>query len=226
MARILCIETATTNCSVALFDGENLLAYAEQNDRAFSHSEKLHVFIDEVLQKAGLVPRNVEAVAVSKGPGSYTGLRIGVSAAKGWAYALGIPLVSVGTLELMARVAAEQTAAQWLVPMIDARRMEIYTAVYDRTMLEVEPVKAEIVNEESFSFLKASGETVCFFGDGMDKCRGLISAEDFTVLENIYPSACFMAEPALAALKAGRTEDVAYFEPYYLKDFVGTIPGK
>lgn len=225
MSKILCLETATTNCSVALFDGDALIGARESNQGGFSHGEKLHVFMEEVLSQAGVSPSDLDAVAVSRGPGSYTGLRIGVSAAKGLAYALEIPLVSVGTLELMARIARGETPAHYLAPMLDARRMEVYTAVYGRDLNEVEPVSALVVGPDSFSRLAASGDTVCFFGDGMDKCRTVLDAPNFSFLPDVYPSATAMGEQALRRLRNREWEDVAYFEPYYLKDFVGTPPG-
>lgn len=223
MSKILCIETATTNCSVALFDGDTLSGLREQNDGGFSHSEKLHLFIGEVLAQAGISPRGLDGIAVSKGPGSYTGLRIGISSAKGLAYALDIPLVSVGTLEIMALAAMGRTDAHYLVPMLDARRMEVYTAVYDRSLAPVEPVNAKIMEADSFSSLASSGKTACFFGDGMEKSRPLLTAANFSFLEDVFPSARFMGEKVRQAFEAGEYEDTAYFEPYYLKDFVGTV---
>lgn len=222
MSKILCIETATTNCSVALFDGDTLSGLREQNDGGFSHSEKLHLFIGEVLAQAGISPRDLDGIAVSKGPGSYTGLRIGISSAKGLAYALDIPLVSVGTLEIMALAAMNRTNAHYLVPMLDARRMEVYTAVYDRSLAEIEPVNAKIMDDGSFSSLGSGGKTACFFGDGMEKSRSLLTSSDFSFLPDVFPSARFMGEKARQVFESGKYEDTAYFEPYYLKDFVGT----
>lgn len=221
---ILCLETATTNCSVALFRGETLLDCRESNEGGFSHAEKLHVFIEEVLDGAGLAPSALDAVAVSRGPGSYTGLRIGVSAAKGLAYALDIPLLSVDTLEVMARIALESTPADYLVPMLDARRMEVYTAVYDRCLKPVKPVSALVMQPDSFIDMADPKTSVCFFGDGMDKCRTLLDAPGFSFLPGVFPSARAMGEAAAAKYREHRWEDVAYFEPYYLKDFVGTPP--
>lgn len=221
---ILCLETATTNCSVALFRGDVLLGSRESNQGGFSHAEKLHVFIRETLEMAGVSPRSLDCIAVSRGPGSYTGLRIGVSAAKGLAYALGVPLVSVGTLEIMARGVLEQTGASYLVPMLDARRMEVYTAVYDRNIRQTRPVSALVMQPDSFSDWAARGDSVCFFGDGMDKCRPLLDAPGFSFLEGVFPSAMAMGRDALERYREQQWEDVAYFEPYYLKDFVGTPP--
>lgn len=221
---VLCLETATTNCSVALFRGETLLECRENNEGGFSHAEKLHVFIEEVLDRAGLAPSDLHAVAVSRGPGSYTGLRIGVSAAKGLAYALDIPLLSVDTLEVMARIAMENTPAHYLAPMLDARRMEVYTAVYDRSLMPVKPVSALVMQADSFADMAARDADVCFFGDGMDKCRALLDAPGFSFLPGIFPSARAMGVAAAAKYRERRWEDVAYFEPYYLKDFVGTPP--
>ena len=226
MEKILCLETATTNCSVALFDGDEPIASLESNDGGYSHGEKLHVFIRQVLAQGGISPRELSAVAVSRGPGSYTGLRIGVSSAKGLAYALEIPLLSVGTLAIMARIAREETSADYLVPMLDARRMEVYTAVYDRDLQEVSPVEALIVRPGAYASLSQTGKMACFFGDGMDKCRDLLGEERFSFLPGVFPSALAMGTEALSRLREHCWEDVAYFEPYYLKDFVGGHPAE
>ena len=173
MANILCIETATVNCSVAVFVDGELKSIRESNTGGYSHSENLHVYIKEVIDEAGIGVKGIDAVAVSRGPGSYTGLRIGVSAAKGLAYALGVPLVAVDTLKLMAISAQKNTKADLYIPMIDARRMEVYSAVYDTGMDKVRDVEAVVVDEDSYSFLPED-KVVCFCGDGMNKCREVI----------------------------------------------------
>lgn len=221
MPKILCLETATVNCSVAIFDGSDCVAAVESNDGSFSHSEKLHVYIKEALSQAGMLPADLDCVAVSRGPGSYTGLRIGVSAAKGLAYALDIPVVAVDTLEIMARVASASCKADIYVPMIDARRMEVYTAAYSEQMNMVNPTAAVIVDGDSFSYLPQD-KTVCFCGDGVKKCRTFIDIPRAVFLPDVYPSARAMGGVAFSRYGAKHFEDTAYFEPYYLKDFVST----
>ena len=225
MANILCIETATVNCSVAVFVDGELKSIRESNTGGYSHSENLHVYIKEVIDEAGIGVKGIDAVAVSRGPGSYTGLRIGVSAAKGLAYALGVPLVAVDTLKLMAISAQKNTKADLYIPMIDARRMEVYSAVYDMGMDKVRDVEAVVVDEDSYSFLPKD-KVVCFCGDGMNKCREVIKHACVNWVDDIYPSAAMMGVEA-ERLYAGKCyEDVAYFEPYYLKDFVGGAPAR
>ncbi|MBQ1275651.1 MAG: tRNA (adenosine(37)-N6)-threonylcarbamoyltransferase complex dimerization subunit type 1 TsaB [Flavobacteriales bacterium] len=225
MANILCIETATVNCSVAVFVDGELKSIKESNTGGYSHSENLHVYMREAIDEAGLDVKGIDAVAVSRGPGSYTGLRIGVSAAKGLAYALGVPLIAVDTLKLMAMAARKMTEADLYVPMIDARRMEVYSAVYDADMDKVCDVEAVVVDETSYAFLPED-KVVCFCGDGMNKCREVIKHIAARWVDDIYPSSRMMGEEAERLYKEGRYEDVAYFEPYYLKDFMGGNPSK
>ncbi|MDD4820812.1 MAG: tRNA (adenosine(37)-N6)-threonylcarbamoyltransferase complex dimerization subunit type 1 TsaB [Flavobacteriales bacterium] len=221
MAKIICLETATVNCSVAVFDNEKLLSFSQSNTGDFSHSEKLHIFIQQTLKEAGMEPKDLDCVAVSKGPGSYTGLRIGVSSAKGLAYALGIPVVTVDTLKIIAMVGQKTTEADLYVPMIDARRMEVYTAVYDRDMRMIEPVSAKVIDDDTFSFLPKD-KKICFCGDGMGKCKNLIDIPQAIFTADVYPCAQAMGGEALRLFCEKKWEDVAYFEPYYLKDFVST----
>lgn len=217
MAAILCLETATTNCSVALsIDGE-VVSYREENNQKFSHSEKLHVFIEEVLTEARLDQRSLDAIAVSKGPGSYTGLRIGVSAAKGLCFALNIPLISTLTLEVLAQQCERE--ACYIIPMIDARRMEVYSAVFDSNKNLLRETTAEILNENSFSEYLAQKPTV-FLGDGSNKFKSLCKNPNAVFLEDRFPTAKDMAGLVDAKYKIGDTENVAYFEPYYLKEFM------
>jgi tRNA threonylcarbamoyladenosine biosynthesis protein TsaB len=189
----------------------------------FTHAENLHLFIEQALKETGLSLKNLSAIAVSKGPGSYTGLRIGVSAAKGLAYALCIPLTSIDTLQIMAAAAhssREQDLQMMYCPMIDARRMEVYTAVYDREMNIKMPVESLIVDEKSIEVFGVFPK-VCFFGDGMPKCRELLkNLDNVNFTEEIHPSARFM--PALVNQKflSQNFEQLAYFEPFYLKDFM------
>lgn len=220
MSHLLHIETATTVCSVALAENEKILFSKELNE-GFTHAENLHLFIQEALKTTGLSVTQLNAVAVSKGPGSYTGLRIGVSAAKGLAYALNIPLIGVDTLQIMTRAAVKLSQKEGLYcPMIDARRMEIYTALYGKDLKPQTPVEALIVDQQSISKFD-TGEPIFYFGDGMAKCRELLNTLPTAFfIENIAPSADNMAELAFAKFTNKDFEDLAYFEPFYLKDFL------
>ena len=222
MSYILNIETATRNCSVALAnDGETILC-KEIAEQGYSHAEKLHVFIFEILKEAGINFQEIQAIAVSKGPGSYTGLRIGVSAAKGFCYALGIPLISVDTLEIIAHQVKVKSGL--IVPMIDARRMEVYSAVFDCNYIELRDVKAEIITEDSFA---DTVENIYFVGDCQEKCREVLTKENFKFLPDVvFPSAKEMSALSFEKFAKNQFEDVAYFEPFYLKDFMMTTPTK
>ena len=220
MPNILCIETSTTMCSVALCNEDRIIALKETNE-GYTHAENLHVFIDEVLKQSGIAKKDLNAVAVGKGPGSYTGLRIGVSAAKGMAYALGIPLISVNTLFNMALKVKQQFVQKEVLfcPMLDARRMEVYTATYDKILQEVTPTRALVIDESSGSQFESDKHYI-FFGDGMPKCKeALAELKNASFVENIFPSALNMKDYVLQAFKEKRFEDVAYFEPFYLKEF-------
>jgi tRNA threonylcarbamoyladenosine biosynthesis protein TsaB len=216
---ILNIETSTTLCSVSLARAGKVIAIKEVND-GYTHAENLHVFIDEVLEKAGKSPKDLNAIAVGSGPGSYTGLRIGVSAAKGLAYALQIPLIAVNTLQTMAAVAVQKNKSDILFcPMLDARRMEVYAAIFDKDLNTVKETSAQIL-PEALSFFE-TGKPICFFGDGMPKCKELLSQIPNSVfLEGIVPSASGLAELSNERHSKGQFEDVAYFEPFYLKNFL------
>lgn len=220
MSYFLNIETATTVCSVSVFKNEELL-FLKELDNGFTHAENLHLFIESGLKETGLSPSELDAIAVSKGPGSYTGLRIGVSTAKGLAYALSVPLISVDTLQIMTAAAAAQLKEEAIYcPMIDARRMEVYTALYDRQLQQQAPVNALIVDETSIESFRAY-PNVCYFGDGMPKCRALLqSMSNAVFLDAIVPSAAHMIRPVLSKFNRKEFEDVAYFEPFYLKDFL------
>lgn len=218
-AYILCIETSTTVCSVCVTAGDKILAYKEVND-GFSHAENLHVFIEEILQKANLSIKQISAVAVSRGPGSYTGLRIGVSTAKGLCYALQIPLISIDTLQSMSYAAVHiKNEDAVYCPMLDARRMEIYCAAYDKDLNVILPVNALVLDEKSvevFSFDKA----VYFFGDGMLKAKEFLShLKNVAFIENMNPSAQNLAVLAYKKFNQNQFEELAYFEPFYLKEF-------
>ena len=216
MTYILQIETATKNCSVALSkDGQTVIC-KEIAESGYSHAEKLHIFIEEILLEAQLQFKDLSAIAVSQGPGSYTGLRIGVSAAKGLCYSLNIPLLAIDTLEALARKLVVQNGV--IIPMIDARRMECYTAVFDVHYQKVRTVQSEIIDENSFGELE---DIIHFVGDGATKCKTVLSADKFVYHdEMIFPSANEMSAIAYDKYKKNDTVDVAYFEPFYLKDFM------
>lgn len=220
MPNLLCIETSTTVCSVAIGNENGILAQKEVND-GYTHAENLHMFIDEVIKDSGLNRKNIDAIAVGKGPGSYTGLRIGVSAAKGIAYALSIPLISMNTL-LNLSVGAKkmiQDSEALLCPMLDARRMEVYTALYNRQLEELASTNALIITAESLSNLTSKGKIV-LFGDGASKCAELIKDNSkINIIENIMPSAANMINYCVEQFNNKQFEDVAYFEPFYLKEF-------
>lgn len=216
MGKILCIETATTNCSVALSVDGKLLAIKEDNNLGYSHSEKLHLYIQDILKENGLEPGDLDAVAISKGPGSYTGLRIGVSAAKGLCFSLDIPLISVPTLTSLAHKVKEKGR---VVPMLDARRMEVYTAVFNSEKQQVEETSARILEPNSYIDLLNSGK-VSFIGSGVAKFQEICSHPNAIFVQDQLPSAREMVPLASAKFQQKDFEDVAYFEPYYLKDFM------
>jgi len=216
---ILHLETSTKNCSVALSNKGELLALEEDGSDRYTHAEKLHVFIEGVLKRASVRFSDLSAVAVSEGPGSYTGLRIGVSSAKGMAYALGIPLIAVNTMEAMAYALADSQSSTLYIPMIDARRMEVFCAGFSGDRTQVFPTRAEILSEESFPEA-ANFEQIYFFGDGAEKCREILEPKGFHFSESIEASASGMIPLATAKLSTSTFVDTAYFEPFYLKDFV------
>lgn len=222
MSYILNIETATKNCSVALAkDGKTILC-KEIAEEGYSHAERLHVFIEAIIKEAGIALHDLSAIAVSQGPGSYTGLRIGVSAAKGLCYALDIPLIAVDTLQALA---AQVTISSGLIiPMIDARRMEVYSAIFSPSLEKKREVLAQIIDDNSFEDIQ---ETLYFIGDCAEKCKSVLTKENHVFLEEIvYPSAKEMSALSFEKFKISDTVDVAYFEPYYLKDFMITAPKK
>ena len=219
MGLILNLETSTTNCSVSLaVDGE-ILTVKELNSENYSHAEKLHVFIDEVMQESGKQMQDLDAVAVSKGPGSYTGLRIGVSAAKGLCYALDKPLISVSTLKSMASQLISEDEHVVIIPVLDARRMEVYSAVFDGQLHQIRETKAEIIDENSFQEYR-NLKSVHFLGSGAEKIKEVLIGEHITYHCDLIPSAKEMASISHQNFASKDFEDLAYFEPYYLKDFV------
>lgn len=217
MAKILLIESATTMCSVAICDGETLLAKKELNE-GFTHAEYLIDFIEQV-SKQSVELNKIDALVVSKGPGSYTGLRIGVAAAKGICYALNKPLIAVNTLQAFAHgIAKNKPGFDFYIPMLDARRMEVYTAVYDHKLNEIAPTNALILDENSFSSIPQQSK-ICFFGDGAAKFKALNKFGNAVFLENTFPMAEYMNSIAQTKFQNNEFENVAYFEPFYLKEF-------
>lgn len=224
MSIILCIESATPICSVALLRDRSV--FLRETNEGFSHAEKLTVFISEVLTEAGIKPTDVDAIAVSNGPGSYTGLRIGVSVAKGLCFAMDKPLISISTLEAMA--VAAKTVLQLknnalYCPMIDARRMEVYAALFDEKIKLLHPPEAIVVTDALFSDWRKDNK-IYFFGDGAEKCTALLKEEDgFMYCKGIFPSAIHMTELAEMKFRNEEFEDVSLFEPVYLKEY---MPGR
>ena len=217
MTMILNLETATTNCSVSIARNGEIISLREDNSPNYSHSEQLHIFIEEALKGASLTFKDISAVAVSKGPGSYTGLRIGVSAAKGLCFSLDLPLISVSTLESLAMQGHEKNY-DFIIPVLDARRMEVYSAIFDAQGNRLRETKAEIINKDSFLEYAQKG-SVLLIGDGAEKCRELLDHPNFSFLTAL-PTAKEMGELSYKKFKANDFENVAYFEPYYLKDFM------
>ena len=215
MTYILNIETATKNCSVSLAKNGETILCKEIAEQGYSHAEKLHVFIEEIVKEANVNFSEIKAVAVSKGPGSYTGLRIGVSAAKGLCYALQIPLISIDTMQVLAKKA---NVDGLIVPMIDARRMEVYSAIFDKNHNKIKEVEAEILTENSYQDFD---QTIYFVGDCQEKCQTVLVKDNFKFLpEIIFPSANEMSQLSFEKFQNNDFEDVAYFEPFYLKDFM------
>jgi len=215
---LLCIETSGKNCSVALFEGLQLVSIREVHTEQFSHSENLHVFIEQVLKESNLQPKAIEAIAISAGPGSYTGLRIGVSTAKGLCYGWDIPLIALPTLRILAeQVSYEFTDIEYIIPMIDARRMEVFTAVYSHDFSPILGERAEILIESTFDTYLNKGKTI-FLGDGITKFQAICKHKNAYFWENKFPSAKQMGRLALEKYQAQAFEDIAYFEPFYLKE--------
>ena len=222
MSYILNIETATKNCSVALAKEGKTILCKEIAEEGYSHAERLHVFIEEIIKEVGITFQDLIAIAVSQGPGSYTGLRIGVSAAKGFCFALDIPLIAVDTLQILASQATISSGL--IIPMIDARRMEVYSAIFNPKFEKIREVQSEIITENSFEELQ---ETLYFVGDCAEKCKTVLTKENFIFLDEIkYPSSKEMSALSFEKYKKNETVDVAYFEPYYLKDFMITTSKK
>jgi len=217
MSTILSIETSTTVCSAALHDDGRLIA-SEIIHVPNSTASQLAVMIDKI------IPASLDAVAVSSGPGSYTGLRIGVATAKGICFGLDVPLIAIGSLQLMAAHVAESSSGKSLLcPMIDARRMEVYTTLLDHDLRVIEPVQARIIDESTYSSILEDHQ-VFFFGNGSDKCKSVITHPNAKFIGNIFPSAEWLGRLAFDSFVKNKFEDVAEFEPFYLKDFIAKKP--
>ncbi len=212
---ILNIETSTKNCSVSLAKNGEIIALKEVAEQSFTHSEKLHQFIDELLKQEDVYYSQLSAIGLSKGPGSYTGLRIGTSAAKGLCFALDIPLITIDSLTILANQVTYQDGL--IVPMIDARRMEVYTSIFDINHNQISAIEALIIEENSFESIT---DKVYFIGDGATKCKGVLNKGNFIFLDDIiYPSAREMARLSYEKYEQKDFEDIAYFVPFYLKEF-------
>lgn len=222
MATILNIETATKNCSVSISKKGEIIALKEFNDGNYSHAEVLHTFIIDIVKEANIKLNDLDAIAVSKGPGSYTGLRIGVSAAKGFCFALNKPLIAVDTLTSLSHAISIDEGI--IIPLLDARRMEVYSAIFDDKYQQIREIEAEIIDENSFSsYLKH--QKVYFLGDGALKCKEIIKHDNAIFIDAVDPSSKEMGKLAFEKYKKSDFENVAYFEPFYLKDFI-VVPEK
>ena len=225
MSKILNIETSTTVCSVSISENGTCKCFRE-NFNGNNHSELIGVFTQEVLAEAGLKPQDLDAVALSIGPGSYTGLRIGTSFAKGLCYGTDIPLITIPTLKIIAQNAKEKYNIEddaLLCPMIDARRMEVYCCVYDSKLNEVHATEPQIIDENSFADV-LKDKKVYFFGNGAAKCKQYITSENAIFLDEVYPLATSMIALSEEAYTNNNFADVAYFEPFYLKAAHVTVP--
>ena len=240
--RIILIETSTSLCSTALLEGDRITAVRKSTEPR-AHAALTAPFVKEMLDERGLKVSDCDAVCLSMGPGSYTGLRVGSSTAKGLCFGGGIPLLAVGTLDVLAAQAIEAglpDGCKWIVPMIDARRMEVYTALYSAAGERLTDVSPQIVDDSFFNNITvtsgdsvsdvsgltlAAGDKITFIGDGVKKCEGVLGGEG-RIFRQECPTAEAMKKPALAELQAGHFRDIAYFEPFYLKDFVATVGKK
>lgn len=217
--KILHLETSSKNCSVAISDGEELLCLCEEVSENYKQSESLHTFVQWALEGAELSLQEIDAISLGKGPGSYTGLRIGSSSAKGFCYGLKIPLIAINSLYTMIEPFLGQNY-DLIIPMIDARRMEVYAAVYDGNSGHlISETEAKILDEQSF--IEYQDKKVLFVGDGALKAKELLQLSSADFNHTVYPSAKFLIKDAVKKYKHEDFEDIAYFEPFYLKEFQG-----
>ena len=216
LAYIINIETATTNCSVSLAKDGKTILLREIANQGYSHAEKLHVFIEEIITESNIEIEDLNAIAVSAGPGSYTGLRIGTSAAKGLSFALDIPLIAIDTLTSLANKVSFSDG--FIIPMIDARRMEVYSAIFNSNKEMVRKVEAQIISDNSFETIT---EKIYFIGDSTEKAKSVLTKSNFVFLDEIkFPSANEMSMLSYNKFLENNFEDIAYFEPHYLKEFM------
>lgn len=217
--KILYLETSSKNCSVAISDGEKILCVCEEVSENYKQSESLHTFVEWALEGAEISLKDIDAVSLGKGPGSYTGLRIGAASAKGFCYGLKIPLVAVNSMESMIQPFLGQNY-DLIISLVDARRMEVYTAVYDgNSGKELIPTEAKVLDETSFQELK--DKKVLFVGDGAAKAKDILNLPNAEFKTDIYPSAQYLVKKTLQKIENKDFEDIAYFEPFYLKEFHG-----
>lgn len=217
--KILHLETSSKNCSVAVSDGEKLLCLCEKTSQDYKQSENLHTYIEWALEGAEMSLKNLDAIALGMGPGSYTGLRIGTASAKGFCFGLNIPLIAINSLESMVEPFLTESY-DVIIPLIDARRMEVYTAIFDGKSGEMkEETSAKILDAASFQEIK--DKKILFVGDGCTKAKEILSLPLAEYRENIYPSAKYLIKKAVQKFQQKDFEDIAYFEPFYLKDFHG-----
>ena len=217
--KILHIETSSKNCSVAISDGENLLCVCEEVSENYKQSESLHTFVEWALEGAEITLQDLDAVSLGMGPGSYTGLRIGASSAKGFCYGLKIPLIAVNSLETMIEPFLSQNF-DYIIPLLDARRMEVYTAVFDGISGNmITETEAKILDETSFQEFK--DKKVIFVGDGASKAKEIFQLAEAEFNADVYPSAKYLIRKAVGKFNNKDFENVAYFEPFYLKEFQG-----
>jgi tRNA threonylcarbamoyladenosine biosynthesis protein TsaB len=217
--KILHIETSSKNCSVAISDGEKLLCLCEEVSENYKQSESLHTFVEWALEGAEISLKDIEAVSLGKGPGSYTGLRIGAASAKGFCYGLKVPLIAVNSLETMLEPFLGQNY-DVIIPLIDARRMEVYCAVFDGNSGKmISETEAKILDEQSFKELE--GKKILFVGDGAKKAEEILQISGADFKADVYPSAKYLIKKSVEKFNRKDFEDVAYFEPFYLKDFHG-----
>lgn len=217
--KILHLETSSKNCSVAISDGEKLLCLCEEVSENYKQSESLHTFVEWALEGAKITLKDLDAISLGKGPGSYTGLRIGAASAKGFCFGLQIPLIAVNSLESMMEPFLDK-GYDFIIPLIDARRMEVYSAVFEGRSGEIlTETEAKILDENSFQ--EFEGKKVLFVGDGATKAKEIVQINSATFDESVYPSAQYLIKKAVGRFNQKQFEDIAYFEPFYLKDFQG-----
>jgi tRNA threonylcarbamoyladenosine biosynthesis protein TsaB len=217
--KILYLETSSKNCSVAISDNEKLLCVCEEVSENYKQSESLHSFVEWALEGAEISLKDLDAICLGKGPGSYTGLRIGAASAKGFCYGLNIPLMAVNSLESMKEPFLGQNY-DLIIPLVDARRMEVYTAIYDGVSgEELSPTEAKVLDESSFQ--EFADKKVLFVGDGAAKAKEILQLPNAEFNEDLYPSAKYLVKKSLEKIKSNDFEDIAYFEPFYLKEFHG-----